>query len=608
MEFFGQGLDTLDLPDRATISNMCPEFGATAALFPVDPVTLKYLHGTHRPPDLVAVVEAYTKAQGLFREPGSPDPEFTEVLELDMGDVRPCLAGPKRPQDRIALESAGMAFQSYLKGKQEGESQRPTDKRAPLALGDQSVELEDGSVVIAAITSCTNTSNPAVMIGAALLAKKAVEKGLRVPAYVKTSLAPGSKVVSRYLELSGMMPYLEALGFHLVGFGCTTCIGNSGPLHPEIRRTIREHNLEAVSVLSGNRNFEGRIHSDVKASYLASPFLVVAYAIAGNMKRDLTKEPLGHDPNEQPVYLNDVWPSKEEIREIIRQKVTPQLYQEEYGGVYTGNDTWNRIELESGILYRWDPNSTYVRRPTFLEGIKPELPRMEPIQNARVLAVLGDSVTTDHISPAGAISTGTPAAQYLVSLGVDEADFNTYGSRRGNHEVMIRGTFANVRIRNQLVPGREGGYTVLLPEGREMTIFEAARLYADQNTPLIVFAGKDYGMGSSRDWAAKGTLLLGIKAVIAESFERIHRSNLVGMGVLPLQFAEGESFSSLGLTGGETFTIEAVQEPRQQLTVAAEDGASKRFSVTARIDSPVELDYYKNGGILPAVLRKIRKP
>jgi aconitate hydratase len=446
------------------------------------------------------------------------------------------------------------------------------------------------------------------MIGAGLLAKKAVEKGLRVPAHVKTSLAPGSKVVSRYLELSGTMPYLEALGFHLVGFGCTTCIGNSGPLHQEIRRIIRENNLEAVSVLSGNRNFEGRIHPDVKASYLASPILVVAYAIAGTMKRNLTEEPLGHDPNGQPVFLKDVWPSRQEILDIIRQKLTPQLFQEEYGGVYSGNDTWNRIKLESGTLYRWDPKSTYVRRPTFLEGIKPELPRIAPIQNARVLAVLGDSVTTDHISPAGAISAGTPAAEYLNSLGIDEADFNTYGSRRGNHEVMIRGTFGNIRIRNRLVPATEGGYTLFLPEGKETTIFEAARLYANQEIPLIVIAGKDYGMGSSRDWAAKGTLLLGIKAVIAESFERIHRSNLVGMGVLPLQFVEGESFSSLGLTGEERFTIETVQEPQQQLTVAAEAGQSKRFSVTARIDSPVELDYYRNGGILPAVLRKMRKP
>ena len=591
VEFFGSGLEGLDLPDRATVSNMCPEYGATAALFPVDRLTLAYLRGTGRPADLLELIEAYTRAQGLFREPDSPDPEFSEVLELKLSELRPSIAGPKRPQDRIDLADAGRAARRGGPAKA---------REAAIRLGSQTVHIADGSVVIAAITSCTNTSNPSVMIGAGLLARNAVERGLRVPPYVKTSLAPGSRVVSRYLELSGLIPYLEALGFHLVGFGCTTCIGNSGPLHPAIARAIRENGLETASVLSGNRNFEGRIHPDVRASYLASPMLVVAYAIAGTMVKNLSRDPLDEDPNGNPVFLSDIWPSGEEIRALMDETIAPKLFEEEYATVYTGNPTWNAIKLPGETLYPWDPASTYVKRPSFLQGLTAEPREPEPIRNARVLAALGDSVTTDHISPAGTISPGTPAAEYLLSLGVEHKDFNSYGCRRGNHDVMVRGTFGNVRIRNLLVPGTEGGFTVHLPDGAEMSIHEAAELYRAEGVPLIVLAGKDYGMGSSRDWAAKGTLLLGVRAVMAESYERIHRSNLVGMGVLPLEFAEGESVASLGLTGRETFSVEAVREPRQRLGVTA---GERRFFVTARIDSAVELEYYRNGGILPAVLR-----
>ncbi len=480
-------------------------------------------------------------------------------------------------------------------------------KEIPICLGYQTVNLSHGSVVIAAITSCTNTSNPSVMIGAGLLARKAVESGLTVPPYVKTSLSPGSRVVSRYLKLSGLMPYLEALGFHLVGFGCATCIGNSGPLHPEIEKAILENGLEAVSVISGNRNFEGRIHQLVKASYLASPLLVVAYALAGTMTRDLTREPLGCDPNGEEVYLDDIWPTREEIKNIIEKHVTPEIFKEEYGNIYSGNETWNRIKFGSGKLYSWTLSSTYIRRPLFLENLPAEPSPPGLIGAARVLAVLGDSVTTDHISPAGTIPPGTPAAEWLLSNGVEQKDFNSYGSRRGNHEVMIRGTFANVRVRNRLVPETEGGFTLHLPDGKEMTIFEAAQAYAREGVPLIVLAGKDYGMGSSRDWAAKGASLLGVKAVIAESFERIHRSNLVGMGILPLQFKDVESASSLGLTGKEEYDIEPVTESRRELrvTVRLEKEKIKEFGVTVRIDSAVELEYYRNGGILPAVLRKM---
>jgi aconitate hydratase len=604
VEFFGPGVNNLDLPDRATISNMCPEYGATAALFPVDEITLEYMRKTGRSPQHIETVESYTRTQGLFGDPDLPDPEFSETLELDIGQVLPSIAGPNRPQDRIALSDAGNSYRNHIERICPGNG-RQKETGIPIRLGYQTVNLTHGSVVIAAITSCTNTSNPSVMVGAGLLARKAVESGLKVSPHVKTSLAPGSRVVSRYLKLSGLMPYLEALGFHLVGFGCATCIGNSGALHPEIEKAILDNGLEAVSVISGNRNFEGRIHPLVKASYLASPLLVVAYAIAGTMTRDLTREPLGCDPNGQEVYLDDIWPTGEEIKNTVEKCVTPQIFKEEYGNIYSGNESWNRIKFDGGKLYSWTLSSTYIRRPLFLENLPAEPSPPGLIGAARILAVLGDSVTTDHISPAGTISPGTPAAEWLLSNGVEQKDFNSYGSRRGNHEVMIRGTFANLRVRNLLVPEKEGGFTLHLPDGKEMTIFEAGQAYAREGVPLIVLAGKDYGMGSSRDWAAKGTTLLGVQAVIAESFERIHRNNLVGMGVLPLQFKAGESASSLGLTGKEEYDIEPVTEPRQVLRVTVRLEKIKEFSVTARIDSAAELEYYRNGGILPAVLRRM---
>jgi aconitate hydratase len=629
VEFFGQGLDGLELPDRATISNMCPEYGATAALFPVDTVTLGYLRSTGRDPELVDLVERYTKAQGLFRTAESPDPDFTDTLDLDIGSVVPCIAGPSRPHDRIPLSDVKEAFGAFASAVgipseslgrstvtgagSSGHTERPVGsdvgKGAVLRLCENDVMLNHGSIVISAITSCTNTSNPSVLIAAGLVAKRAVERGLKVPGYVKTSLAPGSKVVTRYLQLAGLMPYLEALGFHLVGFGCTTCIGNSGPLRPEINQVIRENELLVASVLSGNRNFEGRIHQEVRANYLASPPLVVAFALAGNMYLDLTTEPVGYDPNGSPVYLKEIWPAQEEIQAIIEEKVSPELFKEEYGNFYTGNENWNTIGFEGGRtdLYPWDPASTYIRKPPFFEGLTREVPPSKPIESARVLAVLGDSITTDHISPAGAIAKESPAARWLIERGVKTEDFNTFGSRRGNHEVMIRGTFGNIRIRNSLVPGVEGGYTLSLPEGKEMSIFEAARRYAAEEVPLIVIAGKDYGMGSSRDWAAKGALLLGIKAVIAESFERIHRSNLVGMGVLPLQFEDSASAGSLGLTGRELFDVEPISQARQRLRVSVRGEKELEFTVLARIDSPIELEYYRNGGILHAVLRRLSR-
>ena len=608
VEFFGPGLDGLDLPDRATISNMCPEYGATAALFPVDEITLNYLRTTGRDADQVDLVERYTRAQGLFRTGHSPEPVYTEVLELDVGTVVPAIAGPKRPQDRIPLGKVKAAFEATA--AQSAKGALAPEKPSPgivIRLGGSEVTIGHGSVVIAAITSCTNTSNPSVMIGAGLLAKNAVEAGLKVPSYVKTSLAPGSKVVRRYLEQSGLTPYLEALGFHLVGFGCTTCIGNSGPLKPEISRAIRENDLIVASVLSGNRNFEGRIHQEIRANYLASPPLVVAYALAGRMTIDLTSEPLGQGRDGQPVYLADIWPGVEDIRALVQGTVCPDLFREEYANVYTGNETWNDIRFEGDQLlrYLWDASSTYIHKPPFFEGMAREVPPIAPIRSARVLAVLGDSITTDHISPAGAIAPEGPAAQWLGDQGVGLADFNTFGSRRGNHEVMMRGTFGNIRIRNALVLGVEGGYTLYLPEGEQMTMFEAAMRYAQEGTPLIVLGGKDYGMGSSRDWAAKGPMLLGVRAVIAESYERIHRSNLLGMGVLPLQFLEGQSASSLGLTGHETYDIEPLAKPGQRLKVVAKGEREIAFTVQARIDSAVELDYYQNGGILQTVLLRL---
>ncbi len=639
VEFFGPGLDNLDLPDRATISNMCPEYGATAALFPVDDITLRYLKNTGRKSEQIELIEAYTKAQGLFRDARSPDPVFTATLELDMGSVVPSIAGPKRPQDRITLNVAKSAFKEVAisagvspqeLGGSGNAGPGPDDHGVRLTVDGSEVVLNHGSVVISAITSCTNTSNPSVLITAGLLAKKAVERGLKVPGYVKTSLAPGSKVVMRYLELSGLTPYLEALGFYLVGFGCTTCIGNSGPLRPEISQAIQENDLVVAAVLSGNRNFEGRIHQEVRANYLASPPLVVAYALAGNMYFDLTTEPLGRDSNGKPVYLKDIWPSRDKIQTLVEEKVSPILFREEYSDIYTGNEMWNKISFKGGQTeqYPWDPDSTYIRKPTFFDGLTKgpsgptqgsdkaiqasdgptqDAPPIESITSARVLAVLGDSITTDHISPAGAIAKRSPAAEWLLERGVKIEDFNTFGSRRGNHEVMIRGTFGNIRIRNRLVPETEGGYTLFRPEDREMSIYEAAQRYAADDVALIVLAGKDYGMGSSRDWAAKGTILLGVKAVFAESFERIHRSNLLGMGVLPLQFREGESIDTLGLTGRETFDIEPIERPKQELRVSVHGQKELEFTVTARIDSAIELEYFRNGGILHTLLKRLSR-
>ena len=610
VEFFGPGLSTLSVADRATISNMSPEYGATAGFFPVDEKTLEYLRFTGRAPELVDLVERYYREQGIFRTADMPQPEYSAVLELDLATVESSMAGPKRPQDRIPLSRA--------KGSWKQAAAAPVTAGAPAATaGNGSVReievkvagtretLRDGAVVIAAITSCTNTSNPAVMVAAGLLARKAVKLGLRVPAYVKTSFAPGSKVVTQYLDHAGLSPYLEALGFHLVGYGCTTCIGNSGPLLPVISGAIKERDLTVASVLSGNRNFEGRIHPEVKANYLASPPLVVAYALAGSLDVDLSTEPVGYDKAEKPVYLRDIWPTLAEVDEAIHANLTPEMFRSVYASVFTGDEAWQKVAAPTGRIYTWSTESTYIRQPTFFEGITATPPEVPGVSGARVLAVLGDSVTTDHISPAGAIPEKSPAGKWLVSHGVKKEDFNTYGSRRGNHEVMIRGTFANIRIRNRLVPGVEGGTTRHLPSGEQLSIYDAAVKYAAEKVPLLVIAGKEYGSGSSRDWAAKGTLLLGVRAVIAESYERIHRSNLVGMGVLPLQFQKGESAESLGLTGEEVYDIPRPGKPGQLLEVTARDpsGAEKRFTVLARIDTPIDLEYYRNGGILPTVLR-----
>ncbi len=610
VEFYGPGLDTLSLPDRATIANMAPEYGATIGFFPVDDETLAYLRHTGRSPELVDLVERYCKDQGLFRTASTPDPLFSETLELDLSTVEASLAGPKRPQDRIPLREARQAYRSAI-----GHNGY---RRAMVEVDGVQAEIGDGAVVIAAITSCTNTSNPSVMIGAGLLAKKAVERGLRVPPTVKTSLAPGSKVVTRYLGEAGLMPYLEALRYHVVGYGCTTCIGNSGPLPEPIAEAIREHDLTVAAVLSGNRNFEGRIHPLARLSYLASPPLVIAYALAGTVDIDLTRDPLGHAPDGQPIYLRDIWPSAEEIAETIRRSLKPEMFAEEYHDVFDGNEAWNAMAVPQGDLYAWDPTSTYIQEPPFFADLALDVPAPQDIRGARVLAMLGDSVTTDHISPAGAIPITSPAGQYLIAHGVEPRDFNSYGSRRGNHEVMMRGTFANTRLRNLLVPDVEGGVTIYLPpgaasreQGEQMTIYDAAMRYKAKGTPLIVIAGKEYGTGSSRDWAAKGTALLGVRAVLAESFERIHRSNLVGMGVLPLQFKTGENAQTLGLTGYEVYDIEGLGDlqPRQEVSVRARraDGTVLTFTMICRIDSPVEVKYYRNGGILHAVLRDMMR-
>jgi len=631
VEFFGPGLASLSVADRATISNMSPEYGATAGFFPVDEKTLEYLRFTGRSADLVDLVERYCREQGLFRNADAPQPEYSAVLELDLTSVESSLAGPKRPQDRIPLSRAKGSWR-LATAAPNGPAPNPPSAmpnppsampnppsampNPPSAMREVEVKvagsretLRDGAVVIAAITSCTNTSNPAVMIAAGLLARKAVHLGLRVPGYVKTSFAPGSKVVTQYLDRAGLSPYLEALGFHLVGYGCTTCIGNSGPLQPVISAAIRERDLTVVSVLSGNRNFEGRIHPEVKANYLASPPLVVAYALAGSMEVDLTTEPIGRDRSENPVYLKDVWPTLAEIDSALQENLTPEMFRTVYSSVFTGNEAWQEVRTPEDRRYRWDGESTYIRQPTFFEGISSQPPAVPRMSGARILAFLGDSVTTDHISPAGNIPEKSPAGRWLMEHGVKKDDFNTYGSRRGNHEVMIRGTFANIRIRNKLVPGVEGGYTRHLPSGEQLAIYDAAQKYAADKVPLLVIAGKEYGSGSSRDWAAKGTILLGVRAVIAESYERIHRSNLVGMGVLPLQFRKGESAESLGLTGEEIYEIEAAEKPGQMLGVVARDpsGKQKSFSVLARIDTAVELEYYRNGGILPTVLRGFAK-
>jgi len=619
VEFCGDGLSSLSVPDRATMSNMCPEYGATSALFPVDAQTLRYLEVTGRNPEHIDLVERYTKEQGLFRKDGDPIPRFTELLELDLTTVEPSLAGPKRPQDRAPLprvwESFTSAFGNGPRASRDALSRLadeggPVDGRGTVAVGaEPAARLENGCVVIAAITSCTNTSNPSVMVAAGLLAKKAVELGLKVHPYVKTSLAPGSRVVTDYLETANLMKPLEELGFFLVGYGCTTCIGNSGPLSsPEVEATVTAENLSVVAVLSGNRNFESRIHPLVKASYLGSPPLVVAYALAGTVNIDLTKDPIGTTPDGTPVMLSELWPSQEEVNAVVQQCVKQEMFKREYSRIFEGDEHWKEMAAPTGPIFQWDEMSTYVKQPPYFQGFRPQPSPLTDIVGARVLAVLGDSVTTDHISPAGAIPTDSPAGHYLIEHGVDRLDFNSFGSRRGNHEVMARGTFGNIRLRNSLVE-REGYWTRHFPDGEETTIFDASERYHADGVPLIVLAGKEYGSGSSRDWAAKGPLLLGVRAVIAESFERIHRSNLVGMGLLPLEFARGETAKSLGLTGREAFTIHGLDalKPGQQVDVeaVAEDGKRTTFKTRCRVDNDTEVGYLHHGGILPQVLREL---
>ncbi|HVC33688.1 MAG TPA: aconitate hydratase AcnA [Chloroflexota bacterium] len=604
VEFTGPGLSQLGLADRATLANMSPEYGATSGLFPVDAETLRYLRLTGRDEKLVDLVERYTKEQGLFRTDNSVEPVFNELVELDLATVEPSVAGPKRPQDRVSITAVKQSFAKAFPER------TAADRSVEIELGSERVRLGDGAVVIAAITSCTNTSNPTVMVGAGLLAKRAVERGLRVPPSVKTSLAPGSKVVTDYLERAGLLPYLEALGFHLVGYGCTTCIGNSGPLAPPVAQAVKENDFAVAAVLSGNRNFEARIHPQVRASYLASPPLVVAYGLAGTVEIDLAHDPLGQDPNGEPVYLRDIWPSTEEVRDTVAESLTPEMFQREYGHVFDGDERWRLLPVPEGNLYAWDSASTYVQEPPFFQEPGAGARALADVRGARVLAVLGDSVTTDHISPAGSISLDSPAGQYLIEHGVSQREFNSYGSRRGNHEVMIRGTFANVRLRNQLTPGREGDWTVYLPSGENVRIYDAATRYAEEKTPLLVIAGKEYGSGSSRDWAAKGPALLGVKAAIAESYERIHRSNLIFMGVLPLQFRPGENLSTHGLDGREVYDVLGIGEglaPGKELTVRAvrPNGTEVRFPVIARIDTTLEISYFQHGGILPAVLEDL---
>ena len=619
VEFFGKGLSSLPVADRTTIGNMSPEFGSTFAIFPIDDRTLEYLRLTGRAPEHIALVEAYAKAQGLFRTDATPDAEYTDVLHLDLGEVEPNIAGPRRPQDRVNLRDVKNSFNAALNewmedrdskngavARWQGEGGSQT---ATIALTEK--DVSDGAVVIAAITSCTNTSNPSVLIGAGLLAKNAVERGLRSKPWVKTSLAPGSKVVTDYLEKAGLAPYLDELGFNLVGYGCTTCIGNSGPLPADVAETVAEQDLIVAAVLSGNRNFEGRIHPQVRANYLASPPLVVAYALAGRMDIDLTTEPIGTDRAGNPVFLKDIWPSNEEIAKTVTACVTDSMFKARYSDVFKGDENWAKLQVAPSERYAWDPKSEYVKHPPYFENMPAEPAPLADIKNARALAVFGDSITTDHISPAGNIAKTSPAAKYLMARGIEPKDFNSYGARRGNHEVMVRGTFANVRLRNLLVPGVEGGVTRHLPSNEQMSIFDAAMKYKAEGTPLVVLAGKEYGSGSSRDWAAKGPYLLGIKAVIAESFERIHRSNLIGMGILPLQFEGGADRSTYALTGEEVYEITGVANgitPRMNVHVRASDpktGKSVEFKVLLRIDTPDEAEYYRHGGILQYVLRQL---
>jgi aconitate hydratase len=602
VEFYGTGLSSLTLPDRATIANMAPEYGATMGFFPVDSETLAYLRFTSRGEEQVRLVEAYTKEQGLFRTDQTPDPIFSERLELDLASVVPTMAGPKRPQDSVPLTQAKTSFVKSLAGA--------APKHVSVRNNGDRFELADGSVVIAAITSCTNTSNPSLMLGAGLLAKKAVERGLTSKPWVKTSFAPGSKVVTDYLEKAGLWPYLETLRFHLVGYGCTTCIGNSGPLPDSIAAAIKDNNLVAVSVLSGNRNFEGRINALCRANYLASPPLVVAYALAGSMDIDIVNEPLGNDKSGKPVYLREIWPTPQEVENTMRSSVTSEMFRKEYADVFTGDAHWRALPIPEGDLYAWDSKSTYIKNPPYFEAMPKKPSALGDLHGLRALAVLGDSVTTDHISPAGSIPADSPAGKYLIANGVQPMDFNSYGARRGNHEVMMRGTFANIRLKNLLAPGTEGGWTIHQPSGEKMSIYDAAMRYRDEKVPLIILAGKEYGSGSSRDWAAKGTILLGVRAVVAESFERIHRSNLVGMGVLPLEFLPGETPKTLGLTGLELFEIDGLAhnfEPRKKMKVRARDaaGKEKHFTAIARVDTPFEVAYYQHGGILQYVLRQM---
>ncbi|HEY6508520.1 MAG TPA: aconitate hydratase AcnA [Vicinamibacterales bacterium] len=613
VEFYGEGLGSLTIADRATLGNMCPEYGATVAIFPIDDMTLDYLRLTGRDASRVQLVEEYAKAQGLFRTAGTPDAVYSQTIDVDLGTIEPSLAGPKRPQDRVALNRAKAAFAAALPSMQvPAKGTKTATAAAPGAVAVAEVldALDHGSVVIAAITSCTNTSNPSVMIGAGILAKKAVEKGLQRKPWVKSSLAPGSKVVTEYLNAAGLSPYLDTLGFNLVGYGCTTCIGNSGPLPEDVSAVIREKNLVVSSVLSGNRNFEGRIQQEVRANYLMSPPLVVAYALAGSITKDLTTEPLGEDQAGKPVYLKDIWPTEQEVQAAMAKSVTAEMFGRSYAGVFTGDERWQGLAVPEGSRFVWEEDSTYIRKPTFLDGMSMEPPVARDITKARVLALLGDSVTTDHISPAGSIKADTPAGKYLIEKGVKPSDFNSYGARRGNHEVMMRGTFANVRLRNQMAPGTEGGWTRYQPSGDQMSIYDASVAYQSAGVPLFILAGKEYGSGSSRDWAAKGTQLLGVKAVIAESFERIHRSNLVNMGVLPLEFKAGQNAASLGLTGTESFDLVGVAadlRPRGDLNVmaTAPDGSTRTFVATVRIDTPEELVSFRHGGILPYVVRQL---